>query len=117
MPSLTKVLSEEDFKAAPRGVNLDLTPYLALIDTITRDRGVGATVKLSAEESQRTEKRRLTMAARLRGYQLRWRQSGPGSLRFVLAAEGEPFPGGRTRRTPPPAAPARATTRRRGGRA
>jgi hypothetical protein len=113
MPELTKVLTTEDLASRPRGVNLDLSVYLEMIDTITRDGGVGATVTLGEDERQRTEKRRLSMAAKQQGYRLVWRKAAPGALRFVLAAEGEAAPGGRKRRLPPPAAPVRDTNRRR----
>ena len=98
MPELTKVLSESDLKAARARPVMDLTPYLQIVDSITGQSGVGGEVKLRPGESQRTEKRRLSLAAKQRGVQLTWRKSPPGVLRFVLAAPGQQAPGGRRRR-------------------
>jgi hypothetical protein len=98
MPELTKVLTVEDLQPQQRGIKLDLTTYVEMIDSVTREGGVGATVQLGEDESQRTEKRRLSQAAKRQGYQLVWRKASPGTLRFVLATEGEPAPGGRKRR-------------------
>src|SRR5436853_176513 len=112
MPSLTKVLTEEDFTSQPRGVNIDLTAYLAMIDQVTREGGVGGSVQLADDESQRTEKRRLSVAAKHQGYRLVWRKAEPGTLRFVLAADDAPVPGGRRRRTPAPPPAKKGRTRR-----
>jgi hypothetical protein len=60
--------------------------------------GVGATVTLGPGEQQRTEKRRLSMAAKELGYQLVWRRAAADQLKFVLARPGEQAPGGRRRR-------------------
>lgn len=98
MPKLTRVLTEAELTAARPAAAMDLTPYLEIIDTITRQGGVGGEVSLSANESQRTEKRRLSLAAKQRGFKLTWRKAPAGQLRFVLSAPGQPAPGGRRRR-------------------
>ena len=100
MPELTKVLTADDLtRRAPAG-QLDLSDYLTIIDTVRQQGGRGGTVTLGADEQQRTEKRRLSLAAKAQGYNLTWRRSEPGQLRFVLAEPGQPAPGSRRRRTP-----------------
>lgn len=98
MPKLTKVLTEAELTSARTPAAIDLTPYLTIIDDIIRQGGVGGEINLSPNESQRTEKRRLSLAAKQRGYSLTWRKSPPGELRFVLSPPGQPVPGGRRRR-------------------
>ena len=98
MPKLTKVLTEADLTAARARPVMDLTPYLNVIGEITKQGGVGGEITLGANESQRTEKRRLSLAAKQLGYKLTWRKSGPGELKFVLSSPGQPAPGGRRRR-------------------
>ena len=56
-------------------------------------------MRLDEGETQRTVKRRMSIAAKERGYQLIWRKAPEGQLRFVLAAPGEASPDGRRRRT------------------
>lgn len=102
MPKLTKVLTEAELTSARAPAAMDLTPYLNIVDDIVRQGGVGGELALSPDESQRTEKRRLSLAAKQRGYKLTWRKSPPGKLRFVLSAPGEPAPGGRRRRPAQP---------------
>ena len=100
MPELTSVLTEEDLRRRGATQRQDLTPYMSLLDEIREGNGVGGVVTLSEGEQQRTEKRRLSLAARQRGYSLTWRRAAePRQLRFVLAEEGQPTPGGRARRT------------------
>ncbi|MER3420777.1 MAG: hypothetical protein C4290_09770 [Chloroflexota bacterium] len=99
MPHLDQILREEDLRRSRATVRIDLTPYLQLIDTIRTQGGVGAVLSLQEGEQQRTQKRRLSLAAKERGYRLIWRIAPPGQLRFVLARPGEPAPGGRQRRT------------------
>ena len=100
MPELTRVLTVDDFRRrAPTG-QLDLSDYLAIMETVRQQGGRGGTVTLGADEQQRTEKRRLSLAAKAQGYNLTWRKSAPGELRFVLAEPGQPSPGSRRRRTP-----------------
>ncbi len=70
-----------------------------IIDTLREHGGVGGVLRLDEGESQRTVKRRMSIAARDRGYQLTWRTAPAGQLRFVLAEPGQPRPGGRSRRT------------------
>lgn len=100
MPELTKVLTEADVSAGRARSVMDLAPYLDIIDKITQQQGVGGELTLSDNESQRTEKRRLSLAAKQRGLRLTWRKSQKGELRFVLAAPGQQAPGGRRRRMP-----------------
>ena len=99
MPELTRVLTEEDLKARVRTSQLDLSSYMELLSTV-KQQGVGGIVTLGEDEQQRTEKRRLSLAAKQQGYNLTWRRSDPGQLRFVLAEEGQRAPGSRQRRTP-----------------
>ena len=100
MPELSRVLTEDDLRRGGATAGPDLTPYMDLIDTIREQGGVGGTLTLSEGESQRTEKRRMSVAAKERGFQLTWRKAPEGRLRFVLAAPGQPAPGARARRTP-----------------
>jgi hypothetical protein len=97
MPQLTKVLTPDDLRGRTATQALDLSPYRDLLQTVLAE-GVGATVTLGPEEQQRTEKRRLSLAAKELGYQLVWRRAPADQLRFVLAKPGEPAPGGRRRR-------------------
>ena len=99
MPELTRVLTEDDLARRGRTQRQDLTAYMSLIDQVREASGVGGVITLSEAEHQRTEKRRLTLAAKQRGYTLTWRRSDPGQLRFVLAEDRQPAPGGRARRT------------------
>ena len=70
MPQLAKVLTTDDLNRREAGGGLDLTPYSALLDTVRKQGGVGATVTLGEGESQRTEKRPLSLAAEQRGLDL-----------------------------------------------
>ena len=122
MPQLTRVLTEEDVRRRQPGRNIDFAPYMALLDAVQAHGGVGAQVSLDEGEKQRTEKRRLSLAAKERGLKLTWRRSDAGELRFVLSGEGEPTPGGRPRRRPaeatapePEPAPTNGRRRRRAG--
>jgi len=102
MPELTRILTEEDLARRGAVSRLDLSSYLAMIDAVRSQAGLGGEVTLGEGESQRTEKRRLSTAAKERGLTLTWRSSRPGQLRFVLAEEGQPAPGSRKRREPAP---------------
>jgi hypothetical protein len=113
MPQLTRVLTADDLRRAAAGSRMDLTPYLAIIDE-TAQGGVGGEVQLGEGESQRTEKRRLSLAAKAQGYDLTWRRAPTGELRFVLYRPGEPRPGGRQRRAAPPPSPPAPRRGRRG---
>ncbi len=107
MPTLEKVLREEDLKRGRAGSGgLDLTPYMEMLDSVREQGGVGGQVTLEEGESQRTEKRRISVAAKEQGYTLIWRTAPDRRLRFVLAKPGEPIPGGRKRANPAPAKPA-----------
>lgn len=99
MATLTRILSVEDLARKQRGAgSLDLAPYLTMIENILAEGGVGGTIALAPGESQRTEKGRLTRAARERGLRLVWRRGSGNELRFVLAPEGQPAPDARPRR-------------------
>ena len=98
MPQLDKVIMESDLTSSRSSAGMDLAPYLEILDRIRDESGVGGEVSLAGEESQRTEKRRLSVAAKQRGLKLTWRKSPQGRLRFVLSEEGAPPPDGRKRR-------------------
>ncbi len=97
MPQLARVLSQEDLRRATPGSQVDLAPYLAIVDEVAGS-GVGGELSQEEGESQRAAKRRMSLAAKERGYDLTWRRSHADALRFVLARPGEPRPGGRARR-------------------
>ena len=98
MPELVTVLTEADLRRGQSAAQQDLTPYMDIIDTLREQGGVGGVLRLDEDESQRTVKRRMSIAARDRGYELTWRKAPAGQLRFVLAEPGQPRPGGRPRR-------------------
>jgi hypothetical protein len=98
MPSLDRVIMESDLTSSRAAAGMDLTPYYEILDQIRDQGGVGGELTLMDEESQRTEKRRLSVAAKQRGLKLTWRKSPPGRLRFVLSSAGAPPPDGRRRR-------------------
>ena len=100
MPQLEHVLTQEDLTRRGTGGGPDLTLYMDIIDTLREQEGVGGVLSLDEGESQRTVKRRMSIAAKERDYQLTWRKAPEGQLRFVLAAPGEAPPDGRRRRTP-----------------
>ncbi len=112
MPQLARVLTQDDLRRSDVGARMDLSAYVDIIEQV-RSNGVGGEVELGEGESQRTEKRRLSIAAKQQGYTLKWRKSGPGELRSVLAHDGQPLPGSRPRRqraaptTAPTPAPAK----------
>ena len=115
MPQLSRVLMESDLKRTGTPTSsLDLGPYLEMVEQILAEGGVGGQVELGPGESSRTEKGRLTRAAKQRGRTLVWRKAQDGHLRFVLAEPGSPAPGSRKRRVPAPPPPAPAP--KRGGR-
>jgi hypothetical protein len=99
MPELTKVLLPEDLQRRGAVSALDLSPYLAILAGVREQGAVGGILTLAEDESQRTEKRRMSMAAKQLGVQLTWRSSSPGQLRFVLSEAGQPAPGSRPRRS------------------
>ncbi len=106
MPALARILTEEDLRTT-RTLRMDLALYVAIIDEV-HGGGVGGILTLADGENRRAEKRRLSLAAKERGYTLTWRKNQPGELCFVLSRPGEARPGGRARRatpraeTPPP---------------
>ena len=99
MPELTTVLTEADLKRGRAAAQPDLKPYMDIIDNLREQDGVGGVLSLDEGESQRTVKRRMSIAAKERGYQLTWRKAPEQQLRFVLAAAGEAPPDARRRRT------------------
>lgn len=98
MPQLAKVLTEADLKSQRGQTRMDLTPYMEIIEEVSRQGGVGGELALGSGESQRTEKRRLSIAAKQRNLKLTWRKPRDGGLRFVLAEPGSTPPDGRRRR-------------------
>lgn len=98
MPELQKVLTEIDVSTQRAHSVMDLAPYLSIIESIQSAGGVGAQVALSEGEARRTEKRRLSLAAKEKSFKLTWRKAPEGFLKFVLSQAGQPAPGGRTRR-------------------
>ena len=98
MPELTRVLTEADLTVARGQSRMDLTPYFEIIDQVTRQNGVGGELSLGPDESQRTEKRRMSIAAKQRDVKLTWRKPREGVLRFVLSSPGASPPDGRKRR-------------------
>lgn len=98
MPELARVIQETDLSSSRASAGMDLTPYLEILDQIRDEGGVGGEVVLANDESQRTEKRRLSVAAKQQNLKLTWRKSSQGRLRFVLSPEGAPPPDGRRRR-------------------
>lgn len=100
MPQLAKVITPDELLRRPAGAGLDLGRYTEMIDLVAEHGGVGGVVSLEEGESQRTEKRRLSVAARERGYDLVWRAAPEGQLRFMLAKAGERPPDARPRRNP-----------------
>ena len=97
MPSLAKVLQQEDMERGRGMVRMDLTPYTDIIEQVRSEGGVGGEVALHDNESKRTEKRRLSIAAKQVGMKVTWRKADDGLLRFVLSEPGGPVPGGRQR--------------------
>ena len=98
MPQLARVLTQDDLRRSDAGARMDLSAYVAIIEQVRRG-GVGGEVALGEGESQRTEKRRLSVAAKQLGLQLTWRKGGDNTLRFVLSEPGGDLPGGRRRRS------------------
>ncbi len=98
MPKLAKVLTEADLTSARGQSRMDLTPYMEIIDEVSRQGGLGGELTLNSGESQRTEKRRLSIAAKQRNVKLTWRKPRDGGLRFVLSNPGATPPDGRRRR-------------------
>jgi hypothetical protein len=77
---------------------MDLSPYIDIIERIRSEGGVGGELILQEGESKRSEKRRLSVAAKQLGTKLTWRKADDGMLKFVLSEPGEPVPGARRRR-------------------
>ncbi len=110
MPQLDREFTEEDLsRRSPTG-GLDLSAYMDIIDNIREQGGVGGSLSLSEDENQRTEKRRMSVAAKERGLTLVWRKAPDRQLRFDLAEEGKPAPGARQRKNGAKPAPAAEPT-------
>jgi hypothetical protein len=100
MPKLVKVLTEADLRSARGQSRMDLTPYFEIIDQVAKEKGLGGEMALDNGESQRTEKRRLSIAAKQRDMRLTWRKPRDGVLRFVLSEPDATPPDARKRRRP-----------------
>lgn len=70
MPQLTQVITAEELERKQRSAGMDLTPYREIITRIREEGGVGGTLVLGEGERQRTEKRRMSAAAKQEGYDL-----------------------------------------------
>jgi|DewCreStandDraft_1066081.scaffolds.fasta_scaffold00011_188 hypothetical protein len=83
MPIFEKLSEEEVQKLRRRrSPTLDLSEYLAFLDTLGP--GDWGAVTLKEGETQRAVKRRLTMAAKQKGWQLRYRRSPDGRIVFEV---------------------------------
>lgn len=96
MPQLIHTITREEIKE--KVTQIDLTPYTTILETIQQAGGVGGDVTLEPGEDQRTQKRRLSLAAKELDLNLVWRKSDTGQLKFVIASAGEPIPGSRKAR-------------------
>jgi hypothetical protein len=77
-----KLTKTEVEKFTKRTVRIDLTEYLAYLDTLkTGDWGA---VTLEAEDNQRSIKRRLTMAAKEKGLKLKYKPTTDGRIVFQV---------------------------------
>jgi hypothetical protein len=78
-----KLSDEEVQQLTKRAVRVDLTEYLAYLDTLkTGDWGA---VTLEAEDNQRSIKRRLTMAAKEKGLKLQYKPTTDGRIVFQVS--------------------------------
>lgn len=112
MPSLTNVLQQEDLTRSGYSTRMDLSQYIDIIERIHSEGGVGGEIALQDGESKRSEKRRLSIAAKQQGMKLTWRKADDGTLKFVLNKPGEPVPGSRARRQPVGITPQSGRSRR-----
>lgn len=108
MPQVKQMLTEEDIQAKPPRTIMDLSEYIQIIESIQQEGAKGSIVTLGEGETQRTEKRRLSLAAKEKGLELTWRKAADGELKFVVAPIGETAPGSR-KRTPKATAEPKAT--------
>lgn len=115
MPQLTTVLTQDDLARRSNFHQMDLAPYRDIIEQIRTHAGVGGEVELLGGESQRAEKRRLSLVAKQVGPELELRKSDASILRFVLAEPGQPIPGSRPRRPKSPEPTPLSDAARRGG--
>jgi hypothetical protein len=67
---------------------LDLGPYLRLLESVLAQGGVGGVLELGPDEWRRTEKYRLSLAARRLGLRLAWQGRDRDALGFVLLRPG-----------------------------
>lgn len=85
---LGEVLTAEDLRGSKGNVSAyDATKYEAVIREAST-RGVGGIVILDDGDVRRTEKRRLSVAAKATGHTLKWRKGERGTLRFLLDGAG-----------------------------
>lgn len=94
MPTFQKLTEEEVKARSARGSNEEaLRPYVDALRGFAK--GEWIVVKLGADEVQRTEKRRLSIAASSLGMKLKWKRTkGEGEIVFEItdtkAPEGAP---------------------------
>jgi hypothetical protein len=77
-----KLSDEEVQQLTKRAVRVDLTEYLAYLDTLKV--GDWGAVTLEKDEVQRTVKRRLTIAAKERGLKLKYKTAEDGRIVFQV---------------------------------
>ena len=84
MPTFRKLSSEELMALQRRGPRppIDLTEYVDFLQELSP--GEGGSLELEDGESQRTVKRRISMAATRLKKDIRWRKSQNGVLRFEV---------------------------------
>ena len=98
MPIIAKLLTVEELKRAAPVSQQDLSEYISLLKQVADSGNAGADLSLGTGEDQRTEKRRLTLAAKAIDKVVVWRKAPKGTMRFVLTSKGEQAPGARAKR-------------------
>jgi hypothetical protein len=98
MVKLGKVISLNDLAARKKRPVMDYSAYFFMIEQIIKDSGCGGMADLDEGDNARTERRRLSLAAKQLGYNLAWRKSEPKTLKFVIWKDGEKRPGGRRKK-------------------
>jgi hypothetical protein len=108
MPRITSMQSADEMKAKGGSTNIDLGPYLSVLETIVAAGNVSAVLDLDENESQRAAKRRFTNAAKQGGYTVGWRKAPSDTqLKVLVVLAGNKLPGSRVRK---PKAAAAAVT-------